>query len=367
MVSFKQNASRTGNRRVRVAPKRCAKVKGRRFGQKFRHIFLSENVMCDLVFAHISDLGVRHAAAGVRPSLDSMRANPGPLFEQWVGLELWRRLQYLGTGSLHYLRTYAGAEVDYIVKHEGELTPIEVKWTDKPALGDARHLLTFLDANRKKSRRAFIICRCRRPMQLHDRVTVIPWHCLCEGRIGDRRPTSTHAGAVEALPPEAVSGSDSSLGPRTTPNQSCHPTKSLLRRVGNDLTAPQTFGDTVDQRMSGGLLMPTMSKTIVEIRDAEAHFAKLTPLIRAGNVITLCDDNRPLAEIHPLPRPSTARRPFGLGRGTFTVPVDFAKGDQDIERMFCSLAAGKSHPHSNKTSPIRSMISFSATPVPGKS
>ncbi len=126
----------------------------------------------------IFDLGLRHAAAGLRPSFDTVRANPGPLFEQWVGLELWRRLQYLGTGSLHYLRTYAGAEVDYIVEHEGRVTPIEVKWTDKPALGDARHLLTFLDENRKKSERGFVICRCSRPMQIHDRVTAIPWHCL---------------------------------------------------------------------------------------------------------------------------------------------------------------------------------------------
>ena len=35
-------------------------------------------------------------------------ANPGPVFEQWVGIELWKRLQYLGTGKLHYLRTKAG-------------------------------------------------------------------------------------------------------------------------------------------------------------------------------------------------------------------------------------------------------------------
>ncbi|MBN8249590.1 MAG: DUF4143 domain-containing protein, partial [Verrucomicrobia bacterium] len=124
------------------------------------------------------DLGVRHAAAGVRPSTDAVRVSPGPFFEQWVGLELWRRLQYLGTGSLHYLRTYAGAEVDYIVEHGDELTPVEVKWTENPTVSDARHLLGFLDENRKKSRRGFIVCRCRRPMQLHDRITAIPWHCL---------------------------------------------------------------------------------------------------------------------------------------------------------------------------------------------
>ena len=38
------------------------------------------------------DLGVRHAAAGLRPSRNVARANPGPYFEQWVGAELWKRL-----------------------------------------------------------------------------------------------------------------------------------------------------------------------------------------------------------------------------------------------------------------------------------
>jgi len=124
------------------------------------------------------DLGIRHAAAGLRPAIETVQANPGPLFEQWVGLELWRRLHYLGGGGLHYLRTYAGAEVDFIVEHEGQLIPVEVKWSENPAPGDARHLLTFLDENRKRAKRGFIVCRCRRPMQLHDRVMAIPWQCL---------------------------------------------------------------------------------------------------------------------------------------------------------------------------------------------
>ena len=68
-----------------------------------------------------------------------------------------------------------------------------------------------------------------------------------------------------------------------------------------------------------------MVKTMVDIRDAEAHFAELTPLIREGKIITLCDANEPLAEIRPLPRPSTTRRPFGLARGTFSVPADFGE------------------------------------------
>lgn len=71
---------------------------------------------------------------------------------------------YLGGGKLHYLRTKAGAEVDFIIaRGDGRLIPIEVKWTEHPTPGDARHLLTFLDEHPKRTRRAWLICRCSAP------------------------------------------------------------------------------------------------------------------------------------------------------------------------------------------------------------
>jgi predicted AAA+ superfamily ATPase len=124
------------------------------------------------------DLGVRHAAADLRPSLDTVRADPGPLFEQWVGIELWKRLQYLGQGELQYLRTRDGAEVDYIVRFRETLVPIEVKWTDRPSLSDARHVLAFLADLPKRARRGYVVCRCPRPVQLHEQVLAIPWQML---------------------------------------------------------------------------------------------------------------------------------------------------------------------------------------------
>ena len=78
------------------------------------------------------DVGVRNAAAELPLEPAAVRANPGPVFEQWVGIELWKRLQYLGGGKLHYLRTKAGAEVDFIIARGGRLIPIEVKWTEHP-------------------------------------------------------------------------------------------------------------------------------------------------------------------------------------------------------------------------------------------
>ena len=127
---------------------------------------------------YLFDLGVRHAAAGLKPSHETVLANPGPVFEQWVGIELWKRLQYLQDGQLSYLRTKDGAEIDFIIEHGGTVTPIEVKWTDKPTMSDARHLLKFLQEQGGKAPHAYIICRCAFPMQLHPQVTALPWFCL---------------------------------------------------------------------------------------------------------------------------------------------------------------------------------------------
>lgn len=124
------------------------------------------------------DLGVRNAAAELALEAATVRADPGPLLEQWVGIELWKRLQYLGAGKLHYQRTKAGAEVDFIVARGGRLTPIEVKWTERPTLVDARHLVTFLRDHPKRARHGYVICRCPVPLALSNQVTALPWSSL---------------------------------------------------------------------------------------------------------------------------------------------------------------------------------------------
>lgn len=124
------------------------------------------------------DLGVRHAAAGLNPTAELVKANPGPVFEQWVGTELWNRLQYLGAGRLYHQRTRDGGEIDFIIEQGGKLTPIEVKWTENPTLNDARHLLTFLKEKPKEARHGYVVCRCPRPLHLHDQITALPWFCL---------------------------------------------------------------------------------------------------------------------------------------------------------------------------------------------
>jgi predicted AAA+ superfamily ATPase len=124
------------------------------------------------------DLGVRNAAAELPIGAAAVRANPGPLFEQWVGIELWKRLRYRGGGRLHYLRTKGGAEVDFIVARGGRLVPIEVKWSEHPTARDARHLRAFLDEHPGKAGRGYIVCRCAEPLAIDDRVTALPWSLL---------------------------------------------------------------------------------------------------------------------------------------------------------------------------------------------
>ena len=101
-------------------------------------------------------------------------ADPGPVFEQWVGLELWKRLQYRQDGKLSYLRSRHGAKIDFIIEKGGVVTPIEVKWTEHPTLSDARHLLPFLQEQGPKAPHGYIICRCAYPIQLHPQITALP-------------------------------------------------------------------------------------------------------------------------------------------------------------------------------------------------
>ena len=123
------------------------------------------------------DMGIRHAASGIVPDINVVRADSGKYFEQWVGIELWKRLQYRGNGQLHHFRTKDGAEVDFIVELGQEVIPIEVKWKTNPSLRDVPHLISFLKENRQ-AKTGYVICRCPRPAKLNDSVIALPWQFL---------------------------------------------------------------------------------------------------------------------------------------------------------------------------------------------
>ncbi len=120
------------------------------------------------------DLGVRRVAAqeGIGPPRDVM----GRFFEQFVGLELLRRISVSHTvpTRLRFWRDPDGPEVDWVLDQGGAYTPIEAKWTDTPTLADARHLETFL-SEYKQAKVGYIVCRASRKAKLSDRIFALPW------------------------------------------------------------------------------------------------------------------------------------------------------------------------------------------------
>ena len=69
----------------------------------------------------------------------SVNAIPGPLFEQSVATQLWRRLSYGASGKLGYFRTSDGVDVDFIVETGDDIIPIEVKWIKNLGRDRGRH------------------------------------------------------------------------------------------------------------------------------------------------------------------------------------------------------------------------------------
>ena len=65
----------------------------------------------------------------------------------------------------------------------------------------------------------------------------------------------------------------------------------------------------------------TMKK--VNIYEAKARFSALIDRVAEGETLLICRRNVPVAELRPLPRARSRKRPIGLARGTFEVPDAF--------------------------------------------
>jgi uncharacterized protein len=122
------------------------------------------------------DLGVR------RTSAQEPRVFPqiywGHLFEQWVGLELIRYLrQYSPNSRLYFWRDANGPEVDWVIEHNHQYIPIEVKWTDSPRYQDVKHLALF-QKEYPQATKAWLICRTPRKIKLADNIYACSWEGL---------------------------------------------------------------------------------------------------------------------------------------------------------------------------------------------
>lgn len=61
----------------------------------------------------------------------------------------------------------------------------------------------------------------------------------------------------------------------------------------------------------------------VNVQRAKTHLSEYLVRIEAGETVTLCRRNVPVAEIRPLRPRSSQPRPIGLARGQIRVPADF--------------------------------------------
>ncbi len=119
------------------------------------------------------DLGVRRISAGEGTKIPQEYL--GRLFKQWIGLELihYARLKDREI-KIHFWRDVEGPKIDWIIKKNDQLIPIEVKWTEKPDAHHIKYLKLFMKENTMVDK-AYVICRAPNKIKLEDRIYALPW------------------------------------------------------------------------------------------------------------------------------------------------------------------------------------------------
>ncbi len=75
--------------------------------------------------------------------------------------------------------------------------------------------------------------------------------------------------------------------------------------------------------------------TTVSINEIQRDPLGYLQRVEDGETLVILRDERPVAEIKPVPPPAGPPRPFGLCAGQFTVPEDFDRPlPEDILREF---------------------------------
>jgi len=66
-----------------------------------------------------------------------------------------------------------------VIRHDKQLIPIEVKWTDSPTAADTKHLTVFLQEYPQTSH-AYVVCRTPKRLKLADKIVAINWRDIAE-------------------------------------------------------------------------------------------------------------------------------------------------------------------------------------------
>jgi len=78
-----------------------------------------------------------------------------------------------------------------------------------------------------------------------------------------------------------------------------------------------------------------MKRTMININEAKARLSEYARRVQKGEIIILCNRNKPFAEIRPIETEREgASRPFGLAKGKLHLPDDFNAADPEIEALF---------------------------------
>jgi predicted AAA+ superfamily ATPase len=86
----------------------------------------------------------------------------------------WRDAR-MKPAEILYWRTATGEEVDFVVEVDRKLVPIEVKATSRPRVDDARHLKSFREEYRGRSRAALLLHAGDRVEWLAPGILAAPW------------------------------------------------------------------------------------------------------------------------------------------------------------------------------------------------
>ena len=60
----------------------------------------------------------------------------------------------------------------------------------------------------------------------------------------------------------------------------------------------------------------------LNIHEAKTHLSRELAALAPGEVILICKNNEPVAELRALAKRPAQQRPWGLDRGVFKVPAD---------------------------------------------
>jgi predicted AAA+ superfamily ATPase len=90
------------------------------------------------------DNGIRNQLLNAFSTDISLRTDKGALMENWVFTELYKQLPL--TAAIHFWRSKAGGEVDFVIEQAGKIVALEVKSTDLNRPVVSRSCRSFIDA-----------------------------------------------------------------------------------------------------------------------------------------------------------------------------------------------------------------------------